>query len=31
MDHPVRTLLYELFVEPILELLQRLRLGFRWL
>ena len=27
MDHPVRTLLYELFVEPILELLQRLRVG----
>jgi hypothetical protein len=23
MDHPVRTLLYELFVEPILRLLQR--------
>jgi hypothetical protein len=31
MDHPVRTLLYELFLEPILELLQRLRLGLRWL
>jgi hypothetical protein len=24
MDHPVRTLLYELFVEPFLRLLQRL-------
>jgi hypothetical protein len=24
IDHPVRTLLYELFVEPISELLQRL-------
>ncbi len=24
MDHPVRTLLYELFVEPSLRLLQRL-------
>jgi hypothetical protein len=23
MDHPVRTLLYELFVEPFLRLLQR--------
>lgn len=23
MDHPVRTLLYELFIEPILRLLQR--------
>jgi hypothetical protein len=23
MDHPVRTLLYELFVEPVLQLLQR--------
>jgi hypothetical protein len=23
MDHPVRTLLYELFIEPILQLLQR--------
>jgi len=23
MDHPARTLLYELFVEPILRLLQR--------
>jgi len=23
MDHPVRTLLYELFVEPLLRLLQR--------
>lgn len=22
MDHPVRTLLYELFVEPVLQLLQ---------
>jgi hypothetical protein len=31
MDHPVRTLPYELFLEPILELLQRLRLGLRWL
>jgi hypothetical protein len=31
MDHPVKTLLYELFVEPILELLQRLRVGLRWL
>jgi hypothetical protein len=24
MDHPLRTLLYELFIEPILQLLQRL-------
>ena len=24
MDHPLRTLLYELFIAPILELLQRL-------
>jgi len=24
MNHPVRTLLYELFVEPFLRLLQRL-------
>jgi len=31
MDHPMKTLLYELFVEPILELLQRLRVGLRWL
>ena len=31
MDHPVKTLLYELFVEPILELLQRLRVGLQWL
>ena len=23
MDHPVRTLLYELFVKPVLQLLQR--------
>ena len=23
MDHPVKTLLYELFVEPVLRLLQR--------
>jgi hypothetical protein len=23
MDHPVRTLLYELFIEPILRLIQR--------
>jgi hypothetical protein len=23
MDHPLRTLLYELFLEPILRLLQR--------
>jgi hypothetical protein len=23
MDHPLRTLLYELFIKPILQLLQR--------
>lgn len=28
MDHPVRTLLYDLFVEPILRLLKRVRLIF---
>jgi hypothetical protein len=28
MDHPVRTLLYELFVDPILRLLKRVWLMF---
>jgi hypothetical protein len=31
MDHPLRTLLYELLVEPFFELLQRLRVRLRWL
>ena len=32
MDHPVETLLYELFVEPVLRLLQRARMKgqFPW-